>query len=121
MNINDEEETGFKSRDEDMEKFKHAIKFGTSKQWSSHDMFVFMNLILDGVDREDKFVSRKLIDSWKTKIGAQAKELYEQKYTNIPCITIDGKSSDTANKHNQKVRKHHLTMHYVATEGVMHI
>ena len=45
-----------------------------------------------------------------TKIGTQAKEDHEQKYTNIKCITIDGKTSDAANKHNQTIRKHHLTM-----------
>ena len=46
---------------------------------------VFMILILDAVNRADKFVSASLIDSLKEKIESQAKKIHDEKYTKIKC------------------------------------
>ena len=70
---------------------------------------VFMILILDAVNRDDKFVFASLIDSRKDKIESQAKKNHKEKYTEIKCLTIDGKKSPTSIGHNQTKRKHHMT------------
>ena len=105
--INDDIDPGVKRMD--MDKFKHAIQTGIRKQWSSQDMMLIINQTLAAVNREDKFVSRDLIDSWKEQIGNQAKKDYEEEHQSIKCITFDGKTSETSIGHNQVERRHHLT------------
>lgn len=105
--VYDETDPGVKRMD--MSDFKDAINTGIRKQWSSQDMMLIINQTLAAVNREDKFLSRQLIDSWKDELGNQAKNDHEQKYTNIKCLTFDGKTSETSIGHNQVERKHHLT------------
>ena len=106
--INDDYDSG--NPRTDMDEFRNAIKFGISKQWSSGDMFVFMNLVLDAVNRDDKFVSASLIDSWKEKIESEAKKEHEEKYTEIKCLTIGKGNRNVFSNHQIALRSIFLKM-----------
>ena len=95
--INDEVDPGVARPD--MNEFENAIKFGIRKEWSSRDMATFMILILDAVNRDDKFVSASLIDSWKEKIQSEAKKDHEEKYTEIKCLTIGKGNKNVFSNH----------------------
>ena len=105
--VNFEWEYGVKRQD--MGKFRHAINYGIRRQLSDADIMMMMNFTLFGVDRDDKYVSKSLIRSWRKELADEAKKDYEAEHQNVKCITFDGKTVDESIGHNQTERNHQLT------------
>ena len=101
-----EEEIGVKRSETFSEVIKTAMRYNVS----IYALYLIINLVLQVVNMDHMYVSKSGLYKWSKNIGKETTEEYDKDMKSFVCLKADGKTSETNIGHNQKIRKHHLTI-----------